>query len=221
MQHIFLDFEMNPIPKKNKEARTIVRSEICEIGAVKLNEAYEIIDTFSCYVRPQLNQIMLNITQLTGITNQDVERAKELSSALDDFVFWIGDGPVRIYSWSDTDKTQLVNECLLKKIMLPKQFRRWMDFQRVYSRLMGLSRRSCLSLSNALGSVEQDFSGSQHSALADAKNSASLLALVKDKESFQKRAEKVQSFLGVAKNQGTTLGDLLADTFAKLKSETL
>ena len=38
MQHIFLDFEMNPIPRENREAREIVLGEIIQIGAVKLNE---------------------------------------------------------------------------------------------------------------------------------------------------------------------------------------
>ena len=38
MQHIFVDFEMNAIPKKNTEAWAVFRSEIIEIGAVKPNE---------------------------------------------------------------------------------------------------------------------------------------------------------------------------------------
>ena len=43
-QHIILDFEMNPVSKKNKEARRGLSREIIEIGAVKLNSKYEVVD---------------------------------------------------------------------------------------------------------------------------------------------------------------------------------
>ena len=62
MQHIFLDFEMNPIPRENAEARTVVLSEIIKIGAVRLDEDYKLVDRFSQNVRPELNLIQPNIT---------------------------------------------------------------------------------------------------------------------------------------------------------------
>ena len=91
-----------------------------------------------------------------------------------------------------------------------------MDFQRIYTRLMGLSKRSRLSLKNAIGSVEQDFSGKEHSAADDAENSASLLTLVHDKEAFAQRTKLVKQLMGVEKAPVTTLGDLFGDAFATL-----
>lgn len=41
MNHIFIDFEMNPIEKKHKEARQICTHEIIEMGAVMLDKNYE------------------------------------------------------------------------------------------------------------------------------------------------------------------------------------
>lgn len=212
MQHIFLDFEMNPIPRSNTEARAVVLSEIIQIGAVRLDEEYRLVDRFSLNVRPELNQVQPNITALTGITQADVEEAPLLAGALTQFAAWIGQGPVRVYSWSDTDRKQLFRECRLKELEVPRPFRRWMDFQRVYTRLLGLSRRSPLSLKNALGASDTDFEGSQHSAVADAENSASLLALVKDKEAFQERTKVVLEVMGKTQEPtGTTLGDLFGD----------
>lgn len=212
MEHIFLDFEMNPIPRENTEARAVVLSEIIEIGAVRLDENYQLTDRFSLHVRPVLNVVQPNITALTGITQADVEEAPPLEEALHQFTDWIGEKPVRIYSWSNTDEKQLLRECRLKEIELPRQFRRWMDFQRIYTRLLGLSRRSPLSLKNALGASESDFEGSQHSAVADAENSASLLTLVKDREAFAERTKVVLELMGKAPAPaGTTLGDLFGD----------
>ncbi|MBR6791045.1 MAG: exonuclease domain-containing protein [Oscillospiraceae bacterium] len=216
MQHVFLDFEMNPIPRDNQEARAIALSEIIQIGAVKLNDDYQLVDRFSLNVRPVLNQIQPNITALTGIHQSDVDGAPLLVDALAQFAAWIGDEKTRVYSWSDTDRRQLEKECRLKNLTIPSQFRRWMDFQRVYTRLMGLSRRSPLSLKNALGASETDFEGSQHSAVADAENSASLLQLVKDKEAFRERTKIVMQVMGKAEEPaGTTLGDLF--DFGKIR----
>ena len=211
MQHIFLDFEMNPIPRENAEARTVVLSEIIQIGAVRLDEDYKLVDRFSQNVRPELNLIQPNITALTGIAQQDVDDAPLLCEALPQFAGWIGEGPTRIYSWSDTDRKQLVRECRLKGLELPGQFRRWMDFQKVYTRLLGLSRRSPLSLRNALGASDTDFAGGQHSAVADAENSASLLTLCKDKEAFAERTRVILEVMGKSEPAGTTLGDLFGD----------
>lgn len=221
MKHIFLDFEMNPIPRKNKEAREVVQSEIIEIGAVKLDENYQQIDRYSCYVRPELNDVTRNITLLTGITNNDVKNAPLLKDALEQFLDWIGDDSVRVYSWSDSDKKQLLSECKLKGLYtdkMAKPFRRWMDFQKIYTRLVGLSRRSGLSLKNAMGTVDQDFSGAEHRAVDDAENSASLLTLVENPEAFQERIKVItQLFGGNAKEEATTLGDLFGDAFAALE----
>ena len=85
MEHIFLDFEMNPIPRENTEARAVVLSEIIEIGAVRLDENYQLTDRFSLHVRPVLNVVQPGITALTGITQADVEKAPLLEEALHQF----------------------------------------------------------------------------------------------------------------------------------------
>ena len=74
---------------------------------------------------------------------------------------------------------------------------------------MGLSRRNPLSLTNALGASSGSFTGSQHSAMVDAENSASLLTLVKDKEAFAERTRIVRQLMGKEETpSGSTLGDL-------------
>ena len=68
MKKIFVDLEMNRIARQYTELRKKCRNEIIEIGAVKLNEQDEIIDTFKLYVKPAFNDtIEGNIRRLTGI----------------------------------------------------------------------------------------------------------------------------------------------------------
>jgi len=178
--HIFLDFEMNPIPWSFPVERKICRREIIEIGAVKLDQNYELVGRYSAYVKPAYGTISPRITQLTGITDQAVETAPAFTEAMALFAAWIGDTRARIYSWSRSDLIQLWDESWLKESELPWQLnQRWMDFQAVYTRLIGLSSRQPLSLKNAVGSADYVFGGEAHRAVYDAENSASLLKLVK------------------------------------------
>lgn len=223
MQHIFLDFEMNQIPKTARPEGSVMHSEIVEIGAVKLDEDYQQIDRFTCYVRPERAPICKKCTELTGITDETVKNAKELKDALEDFTAWIGEGEVRIYSWSSSDLRQLKTECREKGIYpdgLERPFRRWMDFQKIYTRLMGLSRRSKLSLKNAIGTIEEDFSGNQHSAADDAENSASLLTLVMTQpEKFASRTKIITETVNVKHPQKSTLGDMFPGLLGAFSEE--
>lgn len=215
MQHIFLDFEMNQVSrKKNPDTPAPLLHEIVEIGAVKLDSDYRQVGKYSAYVRPRNFPVGPSCTRITGISDETVAGAKELPEALEDFLRWIGEEPARIYAWSDSDKKQLYQECFLKGIWEekpPKQLRRWIDFQRIYTRLLGLSKRNRISLKNAIGGIEVNFAGSQHSAADDAENSAVLLTLLHDKEAFEERTRITRELMNAASAPpppSTTLGDL-------------
>jgi inhibitor of KinA sporulation pathway (predicted exonuclease) len=215
MQHIFVDFEMNQVPRKgHPDVLPALLHEIVEIGAVKLDQDYRQVGKYSAYVRPQCFEISPACTRVTGIREEDVAEAKPLPEALEDFLRWIGEEPTRTYAWSDSDKKQLFQECQAKELWaggVPKPFRRWMDFQRIYTRLLGLSSRNRISLKNAIGGIEVNFAGTQHSAADDAENSAVLLTLVHDKEAFEERTRITRTLMNAASAPpppATTLGDL-------------
>lgn len=111
--HIVLDLEMNPVSKEHKNAYKNLRQEIIEIGALKLNEHLEIVDTFDCFVKPEFNyQVTPYINKLTGINSSSTMNAELLEAALKNFETWIGEGSeTRLYSWSDNDLIQLKIEC--------------------------------------------------------------------------------------------------------------
>ena len=205
--HIFLDFEMNPIPRTCREAREIARAEIVEIGAVKLDKDYQLVDRYSRFVKPQYGPIQRHITELTGITDADVADAEPFEAAIAAFGAWIGGGHTRVYSWSRSDQRQLFDESWLKEVELPTPLEgRWMDFQAVYTRLIGLSGANSLSLKHALGAAACTFEGEAHRAVHDAENSATLLQLVKAGR-LQEQAGAVWAALHPEKQHGSSLGD--------------
>ena len=221
-QHIFLDFEMNPIPRSYRSERSLCRAEIIEIGAVRLDEDYTLTDRYSAFVRPTYGPIEPHITELTGITDEAVSAAPSFREALDLFGAWIGTERARIYSWSLSDLRQLRSECQLKEVPLPEGLcHRWMDFQRIYTHLVGLSERNALSLRNAIGAAESNFDGEAHRAVQDAENSASLLILVK-KGDFAARTQKLRESLHPTSTTtlaDTEAGSALAALLARMKAE--
>ena len=119
MNHIFVDFEMNPIEKKYKEVRQICTHEIIEIGAVMLDENYEEIAAFKRYVKPEYStEINKKCRELTGITTEMVQDAPGFEEALLEFVIWCMDQgePFEIYAWSENDLLQLTGEMRLMGI---------------------------------------------------------------------------------------------------------
>ena len=229
MQHIFVDFEMNQVPRKGRQdVNPALLHEIVEIGAVKLDENYVQVGKYSAYVKPQHYDISASCTRVTGIKDSDVANAKHLPEALEDFLRWIGETePTRTYAWSDSDRRQLFGECAAKELWEPnsptlpkppKPFRRWMDFQRIYTRLLGLSSRNRISLKNAIGGIEVNFAGSQHSAADDAENSAVLLTLLHDTPAFEARTRITRELMnaaGAPKPPAATLGDLFGSALSQ------
>ena len=53
---VVVDLEMCRVPRANK-SRYHYGSEIIQIGATALDENYEVVDGYSCYVRPEYGSI--------------------------------------------------------------------------------------------------------------------------------------------------------------------
>lgn len=215
-RHVVIDLEFTPIPKSYTAQREVVRHEIIQIGAVMLDSNYRKISTFSTYIRPVFaDKIKPSVTRLTGITDLDLVNAPALGEAMDKLVAWIdSDKRTRIYSWSNTDLYQLEDECYLKGIDFPKCMYRWMDFQKVYGRLIGY--RHQLSLKNAVVSANGQFVGTQaHTALYDAMATAELLIMTTSKEEFTKRTKGIRELLAPQKKCSTTIGELYGAQLAR------
>jgi len=112
MQYIIIDLEATCW--ENDRNKT---SEIIEIGAVKLNDKLEIIDSFSKFIRPSLNPILSEFcTNLTSITQNDVDNAYFFDQVMTEFENWIlsQGNDILFCSWGFYDKKQIIKECKIK-----------------------------------------------------------------------------------------------------------
>lgn len=214
--HVIMDLEMNPVERTNKDAFFKLRQEVIEIGAVKLDKDLNIIDRFDIYVKPEYNrQIEPDITKLTGIHSGMTKNADTFEKALAKFAEWVGcEKKTRIYSWSDSDPVQLRKECAYKGVQYPTSFKRWLDFQRVFPRMMQFPyTQSHIALTEAVKYFNIYIDNKKvHGALYDAEITTALLIDFLN-GSYKKTAEYIKE-LTQPKSIGNTIAELCGGEFA-------
>lgn len=221
--HIILDFEMNPVDKKNNEVYKLLRNEIIEMGAVKVSSEGKIVDKFSCMIKPEYNRKVVNyITRLTGINTIDLTDGKSFSEAVDDLKRWIGDGKIRVYSWSDSDLIQLKAECMYKEIEFPQIMNDWQDFQITYPEIMGIKgEKALMSLEKAAEwygvSVDKK---KVHRALYDAQITTELVIPVLTGE-YEKQRLLIKKYSVKNKNEEIRLSSSLSELCSNIFNENI
>ena len=210
MIHIVIDLEMNPIKRSLKEVRKFITDEVIEFGAVKLDENYQPVSEFQCYVRPEYSEISKHITKLTGITNELVEDKSTFAEEFKKFFDWIGTWDMTLYSWSNSDINQLKSECTYKipDFDVARLERQWKDLQKEFDDRIGL--HNSLALKHAVGAMNRDFQGTAHTALADAANTAAILTLMQDDDAFHKTMKPVIDLLK-PQELSQSIGDLFPE----------
>ncbi len=161
-------------------------TEIIQIGAVLLDEEYQIVRRFNCYVRPQYGNIDSFIKGLTGISWDDVKNAPLLEEALWQFIDWLPEEKVTAVSWSKSDEKQLRAEMSEKNIVIERMediLDRWLDCQPIFTKRLGGRKR--YSLGEALVAADIDTKGNAHNGMSDAYNTALLFSKMMRNPDFE------------------------------------
>lgn len=88
-------------------------NEIIEIGAIRLNEQLEEVDSFRQMIRSQLTKRLCGrFKELTNITNEEMAAGISFAKALKRYTDWAGQGAVTM-TWSNTDLHVLLENCRL------------------------------------------------------------------------------------------------------------
>lgn len=108
MNYIVLDLEWNQSASgKNRELKSLP-FEIIEIGAIKLNDEFEIVDEFQNIVRPVIYPQMHYISQeITGFTSSDLKSGGKFPKVFNRFMEWCGEDAFRFCTWGPLDLTEL------------------------------------------------------------------------------------------------------------------
>lgn len=173
MNYIIFDLEWNqpPTPESAITNPLYLIGEIIQIGAVKLNDTFEIIDELRLFIRPTYYQkLHKQISALTHIRDKDLIDAPYFPDAYNQFAAWCGE-EYSFMTWSMSDMPILIDNMLLHGIdcsRLPLCY----DIQRIFGREIYRSTNRC-SLDHALEvlNLKGDLA---HDALHDARNTAKI-----------------------------------------------
>ena len=209
MYYAVIDLEMCNVPKGYKRFGYKWSQETIQIGAVLLNEDYEIVDEFNTYVRPQYGHIDHFIEDLTGISQVDVLRAPTFEVALEDFLEWLPYDDVRCVSWSDSDPKQIVHEVIAKGIeddRIEIIIANWMDCQKTFGHKMG--KENLYKLEEALVASDIIPEGRVHDGLSDARNTAMLFAKLEQNPDYELNELYKTAREGETEHLSFCMGDL-------------
>uniref|UniRef100_A0A3Q3EXM3 ERI1 exoribonuclease 2 n=1 Tax=Labrus bergylta TaxID=56723 RepID=A0A3Q3EXM3_9LABR len=191
---IVIDFESTCWREKNNYGQ-----EIIEFPAVLLNTSTgEVESEFHTYVQPQEHPFLSEFcTELTGITQMQVEAGIPLQICLSRFGRWLqslklekgvvfsdrqqkssAPSPSQklcaFVTWSDWDLgVCLQYECKRKQLYKPDMLNSWIDLRSTYRLFYD---RKPKGLNGALQDLGIQFSGREHSGLDDSRNTAQLAA---------------------------------------------
>ncbi len=147
---------------------------------------------FHSYIRPtekpKLSEYCIN---LTGITQEQVEKGALIADVIKDFLLWIKEtikekqlilpktnkenlaGNCALMTWTNWDfLIQLRNECGRKNIRRPSFFNNWIDLKEIY--LERYAQKDQFSFGDALAQSNLEFVGRPHNGLDDARMTAAL-----------------------------------------------
>lgn len=211
MKHyVVLDLEMCMVPKTASCSGYGKANETIQIGAVLLDESFQVINSFDSYVKPEFGRLTYFVHNLTGITQSDLADAAPFAEVLERFVSWIPEGDVEMVSWSLTDKSQLVSEMHGKRIVnarLKELFEHWTDSQELFAQRIGEKRSR--SLEEALNLCDVQVNGRAHDGYFDAYNTALLFKKLMTEKELKLNQYYIESKKEETTHLSCTLGDML------------
>lgn len=171
-------------------------NEIIEIGAVKLDSDFNITDSISVIVKPQIGKKLRGrVKDLTHITNEDISSGIVFEEAVKKFSDWLGNGENIFLTWGDGDIRVFSKnyEYFFNVDALPF-IDNYADAQKYCQSFIDAPSGQQIGLSAAcekLGIDPEDFS--HHRALDDSLMTAECIKKVYDREKLQKYIIKCDS----------------------------
>lgn len=133
INYITLDLEWNQADRWRTNRS--IPFEIIEIGAVKLDEDWNIIDQFSMLVRPKIYpHLFTKVTEIVNITERELlQKGKPFPSVIKQFWDWCGEDFI-LCTWGSMDITELLRNVTYYRLKNPLQHPvYYCDIQKIYS----------------------------------------------------------------------------------------
>ena len=179
MQYIVMDMEWNNAYCKQLDGFI---NEIIEIGAVRLDEALQELDSFSVIIRAVVGKkLQSRVKSLTHLTNEDIAHGVSFREAIERFTAWLGEEENTFLTWGDGDVRTLIKNCdFFLEMPQPVFMHNYADLQKYcqgFTDAAGLGQQIGLSAAAEKLGVDAD-AFPHHRALDDSRLAAACLRKV-------------------------------------------
>lgn len=164
-------------------------NQIIQIGAVKLDEKLNIVDTFEQTVRSSISKkLSKRFTELTGITKEMMEQGVTLCNAVKLYNEWAGEDTVML-TWSTSDLYAIYEnvKCILEN-KVQFNFKKYVDLQsyvQCHLKECGHEFNGQISLSNAAEMLGISYDELElHTAKDDCVLASEIFTLTYNKDKF-------------------------------------
>ncbi len=172
MDYIVMDLEWNQNPYGKKNNHPEMPFEIIEIGAVRMTEDGEVLDSFHQVIRPRVyRKLHYRIQEITHFTDEELSKGKGFYRTIRDFLEWCGDD-FMFCTWGPMDLTELQKNMKyykLERVLDYPLF--YLDLQKIFSLRYGDGHKKS-TLSDAVKFLNIEDEGGFHRALEDAEYTA-------------------------------------------------
>lgn len=171
-EFVIVDLEATCYDRKDSDKPEGFNNEIIEIGAIKLDSHGVEIDRFCEFLRPKNYPVISKFcNELTTITQEDINNARDAKDVLIDFFEWVGDAT--LISWGFYDRSQFQLDISDNELYhLIDKTEDHHSLKHLHGEWNGF-RRS-IGLGKALRFEKLDFDGTPHRGIDDAINIAKI-----------------------------------------------
>lgn len=171
MNLIVFDLEWNigytPYTFQYHGAALTLRGEIIQIGAVRINERAEILDTFEITLRPRIfRKLQHHIAKVTGLTQGELDAGVPIQQGLRRFVEWAG--PDAEFAEWGLDDVPVLKQNLFLCGLDESWPARWYDLQRIFLQAYPRKEGEGMTLESVVDRLGIPKEDPFHNALDDA-----------------------------------------------------
>lgn len=178
MHYIIFDLEFNQDFSSLQgfdRKRSYYPFEIIQIGAIKLDMEFNTADTFCRYVKPTIySKISPFISELTGITTEQLLNEELFPEVYKDYLEFIGDADSVLCIWGMSDIKELFRNAEYHQLNRNYLPRRYINIQPCISTYLDLPPYNLLRLEHAVKTLHIPLIYDFHNALYDAYYTAEL-----------------------------------------------
>ncbi len=183
MNYIVMDLEWNQSYNGHLGEHPRIPFEIIEIGAVKVDKNYNIIDEYSSLIKPRIyRKLHPKIRSILSYDETDLEQGRGFKEVCTEFLEWCGDDYI-FCTWGSMDLTELQTNMdfyYMPKLTWPVKY---LNLQQIYANMVDSSNNGSTvsKLEKAVSDLNIPETGPFHTALNDARYTALVMKEMKPK----------------------------------------